>query len=137
MPKRQANCQCGALTATIADKAEAMTIVCHCLACQRRSGSAFGVIAYYPKEKVTLAGDAIEHTRPTDEGREFTHGFCPMCGGTVWARASKYPTMIGVPLGAFADPLFGKPERSVYERSKHYWVALPANVPRYPMGRNT
>ncbi|VVT13000.1 GFA family protein [Erythrobacter sp. EC-HK427] len=137
MPKRHASCQCGALTAEIADGAEAATVVCHCIDCQRRSGSPFGAIAYYPKDKVTLAGEATEFTRPTDEGRTFTTGFCPACGSTVWARADKHPTMIGVPLGAFADPLFGKPARSVYERSKHYWVALPANVPRHPMGRNT
>jgi len=134
---RHAACQCGTLTATIAPRAEAMTVACHCLACQQRSGSPFGVIAYYDKQQVTLAGESRQFSRTTDEGRDFTSGFCPQCGSTLWALASKYPDKIGVPVGAFADPLFGKPERSVFERSKHYWVALPANVPRHPMGRNT
>lgn len=114
-----------------------MTSACHCRDCQRRSGSPFGMIAYYAKQEVTLAGDATQFSRATDEGNQFTNGFCPTCGSTVWAIASRYPDKIGVPVGAFADPLFGPPTRSVFERSKHYWVAFPANVPRHPMGRNT
>ncbi len=137
MPTRHASCQCGKVTATIADKAEPAIVACHCLDCQRRSGSPFGVIAYYQRDKVALTGATTEYARPTDEGNAFAHGFCPACGSTVWATTSKLPDRIGIALGAFADPLFGKPDRSVYERSKHFWIALPANVPRHPMGRNT
>lgn len=135
--EKHASCSCGALTATIAKDAEAMTIACHCLECQKRSGSPFGAIAYFEKQDVRLSGEASEYTRNTDEATTFTHGFCPNCGSAVWARASKFTGKIGVPIGAFADPMFGKPDRSVYERSKHYWISLPANVPRHQMGRNT
>ena len=114
-----------------------MSVACHCLSCQQRTGSPFTVMAYYTKNDVTLAGDATQFSRDTDAGNQFTSGFCPACGSTVWAIASKYPDKIGIPIGAFSDPLFGAPDRSVFERSKHYWVALPANMPRHPMGRNT
>ena len=133
----QASCQCGKLTATVADGAEAMPVVCHCLDCQRRSGSPFGSIAYLPKEAVTVSGDAREFTRPTDAGNSFTTGFCPECGSTVYAKASRMPEITGVPLGAFADPSFPQPIRSVYEQSKHRWVALPEATSHHPRGRET
>ncbi|RPF70614.1 GFA family protein [Aurantiacibacter spongiae] len=133
----EARCQCGGLSATIADDARAMTVLCHCLDCQRLSGSAFGVMAYYPREAVVLRGPSREYTRTTDDGNGFASGFCPHCGSTVYAFPGKYPDMIGISLGALADPAFPRPARSVYERSRHDWVHLPADMPRHPMGRET
>jgi hypothetical protein len=54
----------------------------------------------------------------------------------VWARADKHPSMIGVPVGAFADPTFPPPMRSVFEDSRHAWVQMPADIPRFPRGRS-
>lgn len=134
---RKASCQCGALTAKVAAEAQPMTVLCHCRDCQRRSGSPFGIIAYFPTETVTISGQAREFTRPTDEGNSFTGGFCPQCGSTVYARASKYPAILGVPVGAFADPDFPVPARSVYEQTRHDWVHLPDGMPRHPRGRES
>ena len=133
----QAHCQCGKLSAEIDDAAAAMTVLCHCKDCQRRSGSPFGVMAYYDAAAVTLSGVATEYARATDTGSTFTTGFCPACGSTVYARPGKYPDMIGIALGALADPAFPPPARSVYERSRHAWIGLPDTMPRHPMGRDT
>ncbi len=133
----RAHCQCGKLTASVADGAEPMIVLCHCLDCQRRSGSPFGEIAYYPTDSVTIAGEVREYTRPTDEGNVLTTGFCPTCGSTVYARASKYPAIVGVTVGTFADPAFPLPARSVYEQSRHHWIGMPAGVPRHPRGRGS
>jgi hypothetical protein len=133
----EASCQCGRLTATVADGAEAVTAMCHCRDCQRRSGSPFGTIAYFPKEAVTISGSPHEFTRPTDGGNSFTTGFCPGCGSTVYAKASRMPQITGVPVGAFADPSFPMPVCSVYEQSKHDWVVLPAGMTQHPRGRDS
>jgi len=136
-PGMKASCQCGKLTASVADGAEAMTIACHCRDCQRRTGSPFGTIAYFPAEAVTVSGEAREFIRPTDAGNAFTTGFCPQCGSTVYARASRMPEITGLPVGAFADPSFAAPIRSVYEQSRHEWVALPEELTHHPRGRET
>jgi hypothetical protein len=133
----QASCQCGKLAATIADGAEAVTVMCHCLDCQRRTGSPFGTIAYFPREAVTISGKPREFTRPTDAGNSFTTGFCADCGSTVYARASRMPEITGVTLGTLADPTFPAPIRSVYEQSKHDWVPMPDSVTRHPRGRDS
>ena len=132
-----ARCQCGNLTAHVADGAEPMTIMCHCIDCQRRTGSPLGTISYFPKEAVTVAGEAREFTRPTDSGYTFTTGFCPSCGSTVYAAASRMPDIFGVPVGAFADPHGTAPIRSVYEQSKHEWVPMHEGMTHHPQGRDT
>jgi hypothetical protein len=55
-------------------------VACHCIACQKRSGSPFGEAAYYPHEQVKVCGEARKFTRATDAGSHFDQFFCPDCG---------------------------------------------------------
>jgi hypothetical protein len=132
-----ASCQCGSLTAEIDDGAAPAVAMCHCLDCQRRSGSQFGSIAYYPAESVRIAGEAREFTRGTDTGSTFTTGFCPTCGSTVYARPGRMPELVGVTVGTIADPAFAQPVRSVYEQSMHHWLVLPGDMSHHPRGRDS
>ena len=132
-----ATCQCGSLTATIADDAEPMTVLCHCRDCQRRSGSPFGVIAYFASAAVNITGEAREFSRETDSGNRLTNGFCPTCGSSLFFNASKYPDITGISLGTIADPAFPAPLRSVYEQSRHHWVVLPDGMTSHPRGRDS
>ena len=129
-----AQCQCGQLSLKLPGATPAV-VACHCIACQRRTGSPFGVLAYYPAEALTIVGEAKRFERPTDEGNRFETFFCPECGSTVYAKASKHPAMIGVAVGAIADPGFGAPIRSVWEQSMHAWVTMPTDIEHFPKGR--
>ena len=111
-----------------------MTVLCHCDDCQRRSGSPFGVIAYFPKEAVTVTGEAREYRRGSYSGNGLANGFCPLCGSTVYVLVDKAPAMIGVPIGAFADPAFPAPVRAVWEQHRHRWVSLPDDIPTFTRG---
>jgi hypothetical protein len=130
----RAECQCGQLAVDLPGPSPAV-VACHCLACQRRSGSPFGVLAYYPADQLVMHGEASCFERTTDEGNRFESFFCPVCGSTVYARAGKHPTLIGVAVGAIADPGFPAPVRSVWEQSMHAWVSLPDGVQHFPKGR--
>ena len=132
----QASCQCGKLTATIDDGVDPMVVTCHCIDYQKRSGSPFGTMAYYPNAQVALSGEASEFSRPTDSGNTYTTGFCPICGSTLYGKASRFPDIVGVTLGTIADPAFPPPARSVYEQSRHHWIAMPEEVPGFWQGRD-
>jgi hypothetical protein len=99
--------------------------MCHCLACQRRTGSAFGMQARFPADRVSVVGLHTEYTRTSDEGEGRTFRFCPDCGATVFYTIANAPELIAVPIGAFADPTFPQPTVSVYESRRHPWVGLP------------
>ncbi len=121
---RRAACSCGRLC--LEAKGEAVRIsICHCLACQRRTGSAFGAQARFPADAVTVHGESSAYTRVADSGNRITFHFCPTCGATVHYRIDDQPDLIAVPVGAFADPDFPSPSASVYEERRHSWVVVP------------
>lgn len=99
--------------------------MCHCLACQRRSGSAFALQARWAAESVAIEGRAQEYRLVGDEGSTATFRFCPTCGATVYFDNDQFPGMIMVPVGAFADPTFPPPTVSVYGSRRHPWIAMP------------
>jgi hypothetical protein len=124
---RQAQCQCGQLS--VRTHGEPFRVsVCHCLACQRRSGSVFATQARFRDAQVQIEGEAREWTRQGDEGGIAMFSFCPVCGSTVYYRNQGQPGVIAVAMGAFADPRFPAPAHSVYEARKHAWVTLPGGI---------
>jgi hypothetical protein len=127
MTTRRAACSCGQLTLT-AEGEPVRISMCHCLACQRRTGSAFGVQARFPRERVATQGRSTRYVRTADSGNEITFCFCSDCGATVYYWLHAQPDVIAVPVGAFADPSFPAPRVSVYEARRHAWVGMPEDV---------
>jgi hypothetical protein len=123
MTIRTASCRCGQLRAVCQGEPVRIS-VCHCLACQQRTGSAFGAQARWPDQEVTLTGKFQTWTRTADSGNRATYRFCPTCGSTVTYVMEGWPGLTAIPLGAFADPTFPPPRFSVWENRKHSWTAV-------------
>ena len=129
MSNRTASCSCGKLTATT-PATPIRVSVCHCLACQKRTGSVFGTSARFERRSVTIAGRSTAFVRIGDSGGRATFHFCPDCGATVYYAIDDQPDIVAIPVGAFADPAFPPPTRSVYENRMHPWVHLPQDLER-------
>lgn len=130
MTDRFASCSCGKLTVTTRGEPTRISI-CHCLACQKRTGSVFGVQARFPADMVVVEGQSREYLRTGDEGTTARFHFCPDCGATVFYRMDAVPDMVAIPVGAFADPQFPQPRVSVYEDRKHAWVRVPDSIEHF------
>lgn len=103
------------------------TSVCHCRACQSRTGSAFAAQVRFRADAVVLAGEVREWRRTGDEGGACTYRFCPKCGVTCWYTLAAEPDVVAVQWGLFADPAaFPVPAYSVYEARKWGWVQVEA-----------
>ena len=127
MTVRHAACSCGKLAVVV--RGEPVRIsVCHCLECQRRTGSAFGAQARFHSADVEVSGESTAYRRIADSGNAITFHFCPDCGSTVYYQAEDQPELVAVTLGTFADPSFPRPRVSVYESRKHAWVGLPDGI---------
>jgi hypothetical protein len=124
---RHATCSCAQLR-VLAEGEPVRVSICHCLACQRRTGSAFAVQARFDAEQVRTEGRYSEYVRISDDGEVRIFYFCPNCGATVFYKIPTAPEMIAVPVGAFADPAFPAPRRSVWESRRHPWVELPEDI---------
>jgi len=131
MPLRSASCSCGQLQLSVSGEPLRISI-CHCLACQRRTGSAFGVQVRFAKESVRISGQSSSFVRVSDDGNKLTFHFCPQCGATVHYEVEGQEDRVAVPVGAFADPAFPAPSFSVYERRMHPWVGLPLALEHLP-----
>ena len=127
MTKRIASCSCGQLQAQVTGVPIRISI-CHCLACQRRSGSVFSAQARFDRAAVVVSGPSNQYTITGDEGGKATFNFCPTCGATVYFQNLGSEQFIVIPVGAFAEPGFPAPTVSVYENRRHAWVGLPADI---------
>ncbi len=127
MTVRLASCSCGQLQTQVRGDPIRVS-VCHCYACQRRTGSVFSAQANFPRESVAIKGNGTEFVRVGDEGRRFRFTFCPKCGSTVFYVEEGDEQEIAIPVGAFADSQFPAPTVSVYEERRHWWVSVPDDV---------
>jgi hypothetical protein len=128
MTDRIASCGCGQLRLTCEGKPVRISI-CHCLECQKRTGSVFGAQARFSRERVTIEGHATQRTRRGDSGQPATFHFCPVCGSTVYWEMAGAPGFVAVAVGMFADPSFPPPHVSVYEERQHPWALAAGQLP--------
>ena len=124
MIDRVASCRCGQLRATVTGEPVRVS-VCHCLNCKKRSGSTFAVQARWPAEQVSIDGRSSSFKKVADSGNTATFHFCPDCGSDVhYDNEGKFDGMIAIPLGAFDDPFFLKPNFSVWESRQYDWLQI-------------
>ena len=129
--ERQASCHCGSLALMCTGEPTKVS-QCHCVECQRRTGSLFSVAAFYPKLNVTqVSGDVKVFIRASASGFDVRFHFCPACGSNLWWEADRMPNLIGVAVGAFADQAFPRPDQAVWVSEKHQWLELPSDMPQH------
>jgi hypothetical protein len=126
-----ARCSCGAVKLSLPEQPSRIIVACHCIDCQRRTGAPFGVGAYYLADVVSISGNSKEFSHAAASGGEIHNYFCPQCGSTVYWKVTNLPGMIGVAVGAMADPNYPAPVISVFEQSKHDWVQIDGAVKHF------
>jgi hypothetical protein len=123
MEVRTASCRCRQLSVKCSGEPVRIS-VCHCLKCQRRSGSSFTAQARFPDTAIAIEGQSKVYEHAGDSGAVGKFYFCPNCGATVFYKAGPFPDLTAVAIGAFADPSFPAPSFSIYENRKHGWVDI-------------
>ncbi|KAK4229768.1 centromere protein V [Podospora fimiseda] len=75
-----ASCQCSSVKFKTPLSKPLALYICHCLACQRQSSSAFGTSAIFPRFPLPAADLLSCYTRPTADGQTLYCYFCKKCG---------------------------------------------------------
>ena len=128
MTSRTARCHCGRIELSCEGDPRKISM-CHCLDCQRRTGSPFSIAVFYSRDKVRVErGSPSSFERQSASGKPVTFHFCGRCGSNLYWEPERLPALVGVAAGAFADPDFPMPEQSVWTRDKHCWLTLPATI---------
>ena len=128
--KRVATCTCGQLSITVEGEPRGVGL-CHCLACQSRTGSAFAYLASFATP-FTVSGRVSEYARTGEKGATFRFRFCPTCGSNLYHTEEGTAGFVSVAVGAIGDPDFPPPGVSVHDIGRHGWVALPSRIKAFP-----
>jgi hypothetical protein len=126
----QGGCACGRVRYRLTS-APLFVNCCHCLSCQRETGSAFAINALIETDRIEVSGSApVAVAVPTDSGNPQRIYRCESCQVAVWSQYSS-PKLRFVRVGTLEEPLALTPGAHIYIRSKVPWVTLPAGVPAF------
>ena len=122
-------CVCGSVRFRAAGAPLRVTL-CHCLWCQRRTGTAFGTEVVFDASRVAFLGLYPSHYRhhSDESGRWLDMFFCPRCGTNLGFTLQAAPGIRTLPAGAFDDPGWVTPAqqefRHVFVRTRRDWADL-------------
>ena len=128
MSAREGGCSCGAVRYRLASE-PLFVHCCHCLNCQRQTGSAFVINLLIESDRVELlAGRPEPVDVPRDDGSAQRVYRCPDCQVAVFSEYGS-PAVKFVRGGTLDQPAGVAPDVHIYTRSKLPWVELPESVP--------
>ena len=131
---RTAECACGDFKIKMEGE-PFMVAACNCTQCQKRTGSVFGVGAYFRKSSVeVVSGEFKTFRRSGDLGTTWSIHFCPSCGSSLFWEGPFFPDTRAVAVGCLADPGFAAPKFAVFTEKQHSWVSFPAGATLLPAG---
>jgi hypothetical protein len=123
-------CACGAVRYRLAS--EPMFVhCCHCLDCQRQTGSAFVLNALIEATRVDVNGATHATRMPTDSGLPHDIHRCGQCETALWSEYGGRWQIRFVRVGTLDTPAALQPDVHIYTRSKAPWVILPGTVPAF------
>jgi hypothetical protein len=125
---REGGCSCGAVRYRLAS--EPMFVhCCHCLSCQRQTGSAFVINMLIETRRLeVVAGEPHAVDVPRDDGSMQTVWRCPTCQTALYSQYTS-PRVRFVRAGTLDDPSAVAPDVHIFTRSKVPWVRIPDSVP--------
>jgi hypothetical protein len=127
---REGGCACGAVRYRLTSD-PLFTHCCHCLNCQRQTGSAFVINLLIEADRVeVLAGAPQQVDVPRDDGSTQQIFRCPTCQVAVFSRYGR-PEVWFVRGGTLDQPSEVTPDVHIFTRSKLSWVKLPDSVPAF------
>jgi hypothetical protein len=133
---REGNCSCGEVRYRLT--ADPLFVhCCHCLNCQRQTGSAFIVNMLIETDRVELLqGELRAVDVPRDGDAPPQPIFrCPTCQIAVYSKYSNSGICF-VRAGTLDDPTSVEPDVHIFTRSKLPWVVLPEDVPTFDVYYN-
>jgi hypothetical protein len=123
----EGGCSCGAVRYRLTS-GPMFVHCCHCLNCQRQTGSAFVINLLIEADRVEVTGDVEAVDVPRDDGSKQRIYRCPECRIAVFSEYGR-PEVRFVRGGTLDDPSTVAPDVHIYTRSKLPWITLPQGVP--------
>jgi hypothetical protein len=128
--EREGGCACGALRYQLASE-PLVVHCCHCLNCQRQTGSAFIINLLIEADRLEVVGGTAHQVDvPRDDGSMQAIFRCPRCEVALFSEYGPREVRF-VRGGTLDDPSDITPGVHIFTRSKVGWVTLPPGTPAF------
>lgn len=135
------HCNCGSATYTLSGPPIVIN-ACHCTYCQRESGSAFALNAFFESDRMNITAEPSLERTPlsTKSGREQHQYRCPKCKVVLYSlygQPGNGDFMRVLKVGTLDEEsrVRGKgvwePTVHIYTGNKHSWVSIEDGKPKY------
>ncbi|MBL1278403.1 MAG: GFA family protein [Ectothiorhodospiraceae bacterium] len=125
--RNRGRCLCGNVTYEVQGK-PVIVAHCHCVDCQRLSGSGHLPGAMFQESQFTLTGEVGEYALTSDNGTVVTRGFCRMCGSPIFGKNTGMPGFVTITLGTLQDSSHLKPEVAIFSRNRKSWDVMDESL---------
>jgi hypothetical protein len=122
-------CRCGQLRYRFEQDGPLLNYCCHCLDCQKSTGSAFADQVVVMIDVLRVEGRSVTSSLPRPSGGLTTAHFCPDCFSRVHSINSERPGMAIVRGGSLDDPMLAEPFTHMWVKRKRRWIGLPDHLP--------
>ena len=127
---REGGCACGLVRYRLTSE-PLFVHCCHCLNCQRQTGSAFVINLLVETDRVELlAGEPQPVDVPRDDGSAQRIFRCPSCQVAVFSEYGR-PEVRFVRGGTLDEPSAVTPDVHIFTRSTVPWLTLPDDTPAF------
>jgi hypothetical protein len=126
---REGGCSCGAVRYRLMEE-PLIVHCCHCLNCQRQTGSAFVINLIVARDRVEVSGDPQPVDVPRDDGSMQRIYRCPSCQVALFSEYTR-PFAWFVRGGTLDEPRSISPDVHIFTKSKVDWVILPEGTPAF------
>jgi hypothetical protein len=126
---RTGGCLCGRVRYRVPANPIA-TVICHCRNCQKQAGSAFSVVAVFPRSELQVEGQLAVYEDRGTSGQTVFRNFCPNCGSPVLTdtERAREQGLIFIKAGTFDDVSDLNPTAHYWTKRAHHWLPLPEGV---------
>lgn len=123
-------CACGDVTYRITED-PLFTQVCHCLDCQRTTGSGFVVHTIIPLAALDIVGETVKSELDTGSGAGADIHACKRCQTYIWIRYKYHDVpVIAVRAGTLDDPTAVTPGAHIFTKRKLPWITINDGTPQ-------
>jgi len=133
MPRIEGGCLCGQVRYH-ADADPVMQVICHCVSCQRNTGSGFSINLAVPADSLIVTGESHRTylDRSGSSGKTFERHFCGACGSPIFGRGEAYGALSFVKAGTLDDHSWLDPALHIWCAEKMACIQIPAAANQAP-----
>ncbi len=124
-------CACGAIRFRFDRGASPSAHHCHCLDCQRATGSAFATFCIVPAPAFELEGTPAVWRVSGESGGGVERSFCATCGSQLFSQVEVMPGAFFVKTGALDDASWVEPASSFWSSSAQPWCPANPDIPAH------